>query len=76
VYDAANTETDTDKVLKGVVRVELVPDPEQYIPSLMERVKVEHLSKTYGIDNWEDSEDFLSQLGAKNGKLLKGGDAD
>lgn len=76
VYDAANTETDTDKVLKGVVRVELVPDPEQYIPSLMERVKVEHLSKTYGIDSWEDSEDFLSQLGAKNGKLLKGGDAD
>jgi len=76
VYDAANTETDTDKVLKGVVRVELVPDPEQYIPSLMERVKDEHLSKTYGIESWEDSEDFLSQLGAKNGKLLKGGDAD
>jgi len=76
VYDAANTETDTDKVLKGVVRVELVPDPEQYIPCLMERVKVEHLSKTYGIESWEDSEDFLSQLGAKNGKLLKGGDAD
>lgn len=76
VYDAANTETDTEKVLKGVVRVELVPDPEQYIPSLMERVKTEHLSKTYGIESWEDSEDFLSQLGAKNGKLLKGGEAD
>lgn len=76
VYDAANTETDTEKVLKGVVRVELVPDPEQYIPSLMERVKTEHLSKTYGLESWEDSEDFLSQLGIKTGKLLKGGDAD
>lgn len=76
VYDAANTETDTEKVLKGVVRVELVPDPEQYIPSLMERVKAEHLSKTYGIESWEDSEDFLSQLGTKTGKLLKGGDSD
>lgn len=76
VYDAANTETDTEKVLKGVVRVELVPDPEQYIPSLMERVKTEHLSKTYGLESWEDSEDFLSQLGMKTGKLLKGGDAD
>lgn len=76
VYDASNTETDTEKVLKGVVRVELVPDPEQYIPSLMERVKAEHLSKTYGIEDWEDGEDFLTQLGAKNGKLLKGGEAD
>ncbi|XP_050527183.1 nucleolar GTP-binding protein 2 [Daktulosphaira vitifoliae] len=76
VYDATNTETDTEKVLKGVVRVELVPDPVQYISSLMERVKDEHLSKTYGIVSWDDGEDFLSQLGTKTGKLLKGGEAD
>lgn len=76
VYDASNTETDTEKVLKGVVRVELVPEPEQYLPSLMERVKPEHLSKTYGIESWEDSEDLLTQIGLKTGKLLKGGEAD
>jgi len=50
VHDAANTKTDMEKVLKGVVRVELEPDPEQYIPSLVERVKTEHLFKTNGIE--------------------------
>ncbi|RZF32471.1 hypothetical protein LSTR_LSTR011325 [Laodelphax striatellus] len=76
VYNTAQNESDTEKVLKGVVRVELVTYPEQYIPALLERVKAEHLSRTYGIERWEDCDDFLKQMSIKSGKLLKGGEPD
>jgi len=76
VYDASNSETDTEKVLKGVVRVEMVPNPEQYISAVMERVKKEHLARTYQIFDWTDVDDFLAKLGVKTGKLLKGGEPD
>lgn len=74
VYPSA--ETDTEKVLKGVVRVELVTNPEDYIDAVLERVRHEYIAKTYKIDKWESSVDFLEQLGKKSGKLRKGGDAD
>lgn len=76
VYDASNSESDVEKVLKGVVRVEMVPYPEQYIPAVMERVKREHLARTYQIFEWQDADDFLAKLGMKTGKLLKGGEPD
>jgi nuclear GTP-binding protein len=30
----------------------------------------------YGIHEWEDYEDFLTQVAIKTGKLLKGGEPD
>jgi len=71
-----DSETDVEKVLRGVVRIELVPEPEQYIPCVLQRVKKEYLVRTYGINDWDDSEDFLRKLSTKTGKLLKGGEAD
>ncbi|CAH0754585.1 unnamed protein product [Bemisia tabaci] len=76
VYDTAENESDTEKVLKGVVRVEMVPYPEQYIPDVLEKVKKDYVIRTYGIKDWEDSEDFLKQLAVKTGKLMKGGEPD
>ena len=43
-------ETDEEKVLKGVVRVELVQDPSVYIPAILRKVKAEHLAKTYKVE--------------------------
>ncbi|XP_047120863.1 nucleolar GTP-binding protein 2 [Schistocerca piceifrons] len=74
VYPSA--ETDTEKVLKGVVRVELVQNPEDYIPPVLERVKREYIVKTYQVDGWETAEDFLEKLAFRTGKLLKGGEPD
>ncbi|XP_055904077.1 nucleolar GTP-binding protein 2 [Eupeodes corollae] len=74
VYPSA--ETDTEKVLKGVVRVELVTNPEDYVETVLQRVRKEYISKTYKIDQWESSKDFLEQLSKKSGKLLKGGEPD
>lgn len=74
VYPSA--ETDTEKVLKGVVRVELVTNPEDYIEAVLERVRPEYIAKTYKVEQWTSSTDFLEQLGKRSGKLLKGGESD
>ncbi|KAL1130132.1 hypothetical protein AAG570_013070 [Ranatra chinensis] len=76
IYSPREGETDTEKVLKGVVRVELVLDPEQYIDAVLEKVKKEHLKRTYNISDWSDSTDFLLKLASKSGKLSKGGQPD
>lgn len=74
VYPSA--ETDTEKVLKGVVRVELVTSPEDYVETVLQRVRKEYIRKTYKVMEWESSQDFLEQMAKKCGRLLKGGDPD
>ncbi|XP_053963732.1 nucleolar GTP-binding protein 2 [Anastrepha ludens] len=74
VYPSA--ETDTEKVLKGVVRVELVTNPEDYVETVLQRVRKEYIQKTYKVESWTSSMDFLEQLAKKSGKLLKGGEPD
>jgi nuclear GTP-binding protein len=69
-------ETDVEKVLKGVVRVENVENPADYVASVLEKVKPEHIVKTYGIQEWKDYEDFLTKMAKKSGRLLKGGEPD
>ncbi|KAK0183259.1 hypothetical protein PV327_001318 [Microctonus hyperodae] len=74
VYPSA--ETDTEKVLKGVVRVELIQYPEDYIESVLQRVKPQYIRKIYKIDDWTDHIDFLEKLARRTGKLLKKGEPD
>ena len=75
VFPSENA-TDTDLVLKGVVQIEKVGDAEVFIPALLERVKPIYIQAQYGIDEWEDAEDFLTKYARYTGKLLKGGDPD
>ncbi|XP_014243621.1 nucleolar GTP-binding protein 2 [Cimex lectularius] len=76
IYATGESEHDTEKVLKGIVRIENVQEPEQYIPALLNKIKKEYICRTYGIDNWEDDTDFLQKMAEKTGKLLKGGEPD
>jgi nuclear GTP-binding protein len=76
VVPPSSTDTPTDLVLRGVVRVEKVEHPEQYISSLMAKVKRHHMEKTYDVRGWENSTDFLELLARKGGRLLRGGEAD
>lgn len=69
-------DTDSDIILKGVVRVENIKNPEDHIPALIKRVRKEYLQKTYEIDDWTDHIDFLEKVAKKYGKLLKGGEPD
>ncbi len=37
---------------------------------------IRYLQKTYGLTDWTDAMDFLSQIALKSGRLLKGGEPD
>lgn len=74
VYPTA--ETPTEFVLKGVVRVENVKNPEDYITPLLERVKTDYIKTTYSLISWTSPEDFLEQIARRAGRLLKGGEPD
>ncbi|KAM0746605.1 NGP1NT-domain-containing protein [Meredithblackwellia eburnea MCA 4105] len=69
-------DSESQKVLKGVVRVEHLSSPADHIQFLIDRVRPEYLARTYGIKEWKDAEDFLTKLAAKTGKLHRGGEAD
>ncbi|PYH79399.1 putative nucleolar GTPase [Aspergillus uvarum CBS 121591] len=76
VVPASSNATPEDILLRGVVRVENVENPEQYIPAVLKRVQPKHLERTYGIKNVEDPIEFLSILARKGGRLLRGGEPD
>ncbi|KAL9667455.1 hypothetical protein QQ045_001814 [Rhodiola kirilowii] len=71
-----NKDTETDVVLKGVVRVSNLQDASEHIGEVLKRVKKEHLQRAYKIQDWYDDNDFLIQLCKMSGKILKGGEPD
>ncbi|OAX81000.1 hypothetical protein ACJ72_04664 [Emergomyces africanus] len=76
VVPPSNNDTEEDILLRGVVRVENVENPEQYIPGVLKRVQPRHIERTYDIKNYKDAIDFLSILARKGGRLLRGGEPD
>ena len=74
VYDTGDS--DTDLVLKGVARPEKLEDAHIYIQGIIDRVEKDHLKGIYGVHDWVDCEDFLTQLAKMGGRLLKGGEPD
>jgi nuclear GTP-binding protein len=74
VYDQG--ESETDKVLKAVVRAERIPDPEIYIDAILKKTERKHIYDVYGVRDWADYEDFIKQVAERTGKLLKGGEPD
>lgn len=56
--------------------MENVKDPENHVQGVLDRVKKEHLRKTYNVTEWTDVEDFLEKLAIASGRLLKGGEPD
>ncbi|QPG73242.1 GTPase required for pre-60S ribosomal subunit nuclear export and maturation [Brettanomyces nanus] len=76
IVPPSSKDSETDILFRGVVRVEHVSHPEQYIPELMKRVEKKHLERTYELSGWKNSEDFIEMLARKSGRLLKGGEPD
>jgi len=78
VVDTAG-DSETDSVLKGVVRAERLENPEDFIDAIQESVKREHISAKYGIpkdgeNTWKSSIDLMEKIATKCGRLLKGGE--
>jgi nuclear GTP-binding protein len=76
VVPPSNTDTPQDILLRGVVRVENVENPEQYIPAVLNKTKPQHIQRTYQIKGYKDHIEFLELLARKGGRLLHGGEPD
>jgi nuclear GTP-binding protein len=76
IVPPSQTDTETDILLRGVVRVENVSNPEQYIPAVLEKCKKRHVERTYEVTGWDTATEFLEKLARKGGRLLKGGEPD
>jgi nuclear GTP-binding protein len=76
VVPPSNNDTEEDILLRGVVRVENVQNPEQYIAGVLKRTQPRHIERTYDVKNYADATDFMSILARKGGRLLRGGEAD
>ena len=71
-----NNDSQEDILLRGVVRVENVENPEQYIAAVLKKIKPQHIERTYDIKGFNNATGFLELLARKGGRLLKGGEAD
>ena len=69
-------DTEEDILLRGVVRVEAVEYPEQYIGAVLRRVKPKHIERTYAVKGYGGPTEFLEMLARKGGRLLRGGEPD
>ncbi|KAK6591025.1 hypothetical protein RS030_111763 [Cryptosporidium xiaoi] len=66
-------------VLRGAVRPEKLSDPCIYIKKLLTIVKEKHIKERYNLgnlDRWDDSDEFLTIVGKRLGKILRGGEVD
>jgi nuclear GTP-binding protein len=61
VVPPSNTDTPQDILLRGVVRVENVENPEQYIPAVLSKTKPQHIERTYQIKGYKDHIEFLEK---------------
>lgn len=78
VVDTAG-DTETDSVLKGVVRAERLENPEDFVDAIQSQVKREHIAAQYrlpkdGESTWKNSLELMEMIARKSGRLLKGGD--
>lgn len=87
IVPPSSKDSEADILFRGVVRVEHVSDPEQYIPEMMQKCERKHLERTYEVSGWcnyeedsskleEASAQFLELIARKQGRLLKGGEPD
>ncbi|OHW94002.1 nucleolar GTP-binding protein [Colletotrichum incanum] len=76
IVPPSQTDTPQDLLLRGVVRVENVENPEQYIPAVLAKVKTHHMERTYELKGWNNHMEFLEMIARKSGRLLRKGEPD
>lgn len=87
IVPPSSKDSQSDILFRGVVRVEHVTQPEQYIPDMLKKCERKHLERTYEIKGWSKFEEdpsllpqaateFIELIARKQGRLLKGGEPD
>ena len=69
-------DSEADLLFRGVVRIEHVSYPAQYIPDLLAKCQRKHLERTYELSGWKNADEFIEMLARKTGKLLRGAEPD
>jgi nuclear GTP-binding protein len=70
-------DTETDSVLKSVVRAERLENPEEFVEAILDRVQRQHIVGQYKLSadtDWKDSTELLELVARKCGRLRKGGE--
>eukprot|EP00767_Chilomastix_cuspidata_P003469 gnl/Chilomastix_cuspidata/359.p1 GENE.gnl/Chilomastix_cuspidata/359~~gnl/Chilomastix_cuspidata/359.p1 ORF type:complete len:720 (-),score=333.19 gnl/Chilomastix_cuspidata/359:856-3015(-) len=82
VYPGKDT-TETDLVLRGVIRPENLSNWSLYAARIIERTPKLYLDRTYGLDAakdprfaWHDADSLLEAIAFRLGRIVKGGEAD
>ena len=75
VYSSEN-DSQTDIVLKGVVRAERIKDPDFFIGPILEKISPQVIEQIYKIEKFKDAEDFLVKLAMKTGKMKRKAEPD
>ncbi|OHT08744.1 hypothetical protein TRFO_04861 [Tritrichomonas foetus] len=68
--------TDAERILRSVTRTERIDEPEHYIQYIVDRVRPQYLTKTYGIETFDGPDDLLDKIARRHGRLIKGGKPD
>ncbi len=63
-------------MLRNAVKVDDIENPYVPVDALVRKVDKEVLKKTYEMDDFNGTQDFLANVARKRGRLLKGGIAD
>lgn len=63
----------SDLFLRNCLKIESIQDPISPISLLLDRISHSQLIKLYGIPQFSSTEEFLSHMAKRNGKLKKGG---
>ena len=74
VVPPSQGDSDSDLLLRGVVRVENVEYPAQYVAAALNICERRHIERTYNVRDWKTADEFLEALAEKSGKLMKGGE--
>ena len=71
-------DSDTDAVLKGVVRVENLDGDSvgDHVAAVLARVAPAALKRAYHVPEWAGADDFLARLARRSGRLTRGGEPD
>ncbi|GKT36452.1 Nucleolar GTP-binding protein 2, partial [Aduncisulcus paluster] len=82
VYPDKGT-TPTDLILRGVLRVENLQAPDEFIDAMIARSRPAYINRTYGLrpdsnplHKWKDGTELVEVIGRKYGKLMKGNEVD
>ena len=65
--------TQSGLLLRNVISVDAVEDPQEAVDGILRRCAPEKMMMYYSIPEYENTDEFLSHVAAKTGKLLRGG---